>query len=142
MAPLPLERLKALFKGLPVDILPAPSLAELSPADRGRVEIVLADWRPSSPGLDQQAVAAMPRLAFVQQPSVGVQSHDTAALAAAGVPLSNVAGFNAAAVTEWTLGAALSVARMMRWAEDELRVGRWPQTEIATRGSTERCQWP
>ena len=36
---------------------------------------------------------------------MGVQSHDADAPAAVGVPLSNVAGFNAAAVTEWAVGA-------------------------------------
>ena len=87
--------------------------------------------------MDAEAGRLMPRLAFVQQPSVGVQSHDADALAAAGIPLSNVAGFNAAAVTEWTVGAALAISRMYRWAEDELRAGRWPQTEIASRGASE-----
>lgn len=137
LAPLPAEILTLLFDGLPVDVLRADSLADLGAGDRERVELVLADWRPSNPGMDAEAVASMPRLAFVQQPSVGVQSHDGAALAAAGVPLSNVAGFNAAAVSEWAIGAALTISRLFRWAEDELRAGRWPQTEIATRGSSE-----
>lgn len=137
LAPLPADVLALLFEGLPVEILRADSLAELSAAERARVEIVLGDWRPSNPGMDTAAVAAMPRLSFVQQPSVGVQSHDAEALAAAGIPLSNVAGFNAAAVTEWAVGATLSAIRLMRWAEDELRAGRWPQTEIASRGASE-----
>jgi phosphoglycerate dehydrogenase-like enzyme len=126
-----------LFGDLPVQILRANSISELSGAELARVEIVLGDWRPSNPGMDAITVAAMPRLAFVQQPSVGVQSHDGDALAAANVPLSNVAGFNAAAVTEWAVGATLSAIRLMRWAEDELRAGRWPQTEISSRGASE-----
>ena len=135
------RRARRCFDGLPIDVLRADTLAELSAADRARVELVLGDWRPGNPGLDGAAVRALPRLAFVQQPSVGVQSHDAEALAAAGIPLSNVAGFNAAAVTEWAVGATLSVSRLLRWAEAELRAGRWPQIEIASRGAS-RDRWP
>jgi phosphoglycerate dehydrogenase-like enzyme len=137
LAPLPLDLVQAMFESLPVTVVSADTLIDLAAGDLAGVELVLGDWRPSNAGLDAAAVAAMPRLAFLQQPSVGVQAHDGAALAAAGVPLCNVAGFNAAAVTEWTVGAALSVSRLLRWAEDELRAGRWPQTEVAQRGSTE-----
>ena len=137
LAPLPPEILQALFQDLPIDVIRADDLAELGSGEKKRVELVLADWRPGPTGLSAAVVSELPRLAFVQQPSVGVQSHDSAALAAAAIPLSNVAGFNAAAVTEWTLGAALSVSRMMPWAESELRAGRWPQVEIASRGAVE-----
>jgi D-3-phosphoglycerate dehydrogenase len=137
LAPLPRETLEVIFGDLPLDLLQADSPAAVAPADRERVDLVLADWRPAAQGIDAAVLQMLPRLAFVQQPSVGVQSHDAGALAAAGVPLANVAGFNAAAVTEWTVGAALAVSRMFRWAEDELRAGRWPQTEIASRGARE-----
>jgi D-3-phosphoglycerate dehydrogenase / 2-oxoglutarate reductase len=137
LAPLPLDLLQALFQDLPIDVIRADTVDELGDDDKARVELVLADWRPGPTGLSAAVVRELPRLAFVQQPSVGVQSHDSAALAAAGIPLANVAGFNAAAVTEWALGAALSVSRMLPWAESELRAGRWPQVEIATRGAVE-----
>ncbi len=137
LAPLPPEILQALFSELPVEVIRADHVNELGGADKGRIELVLADWRPGPTGIGADAVRELPRLAFVQQPSVGVQSHDAEALAAAGIPLSNVAGFNAAAVTEWALGAALSVSRLLPWAESELRAGRWPQLEVASRGAVE-----
>ncbi len=137
LAPLPLEMLQLVFADLPLEFVQADDLRSLPGAERDRVELILGDWRVANPGLGAEAVAALPRLAFVQQPSVGVQAHDGDALAAAGIPLSNVAGFNAAAVTEWTVGAAIAVSRLFRWAEDELREGRWPQTEISQRGSAE-----
>jgi D-3-phosphoglycerate dehydrogenase len=137
LAPLPPDVMQALLQGLPVESIQADTVAELDAHDRDRIELVLADWRPRPSGLGAEEVRRLPRLAFVQQPSVGVQSHDVDALAAAGVPLSNVAGFNAASVTEWALGAALSVARMLPWGESELRAGRWPQTEAASRGAVE-----
>jgi phosphoglycerate dehydrogenase-like enzyme len=137
LVPLPITMIQGLFGTLPVEVVAADSVRELGEDVLGRVELVLGDWRVSKPGLDADSVALMPRLAFVQQPSVGVQSHDADALAAAGIPLSNVAGFNAAAVSEWALGATLAISRLFRWAEDEMRAGRWPQTEVASRGSSE-----
>jgi D-3-phosphoglycerate dehydrogenase len=137
LAPLPPDTLQALFTGLPVEVIRADTVGELGAGDKARVELILADWRPGPTGISAEVVRNLPRLAFVQQPSVGVQSHDAEALAAAGIPLSNVAGFNAAAVTEWALGAALSVSRLLPWAESELRAGRWPQLEVASRGAVE-----
>ena len=137
LAPLPAESLQALFAGLPIAVLRADTVAELDARDRERVELVLADWRPGTNGLSREDLSATPRLAFVQQPSVGVQPHAVNLLAEAGIPLSNVAGFNAASVTEWALGAALSVSRLLPWGEAELRAGRWPQVEAATRGAVE-----
>ena len=79
------------------------------------------DWRPSATGLTAEDIAGAPRLAFIQQPSVGVPAHDVAALDAAGIPLANAAGFNAVAVAEWVLGALFGVARHLNWVEGELR---------------------
>lgn len=137
LLPLPAEAVVGLVRGLPVEVvLPASddragALAALADAD-----LLLADWRVG-PGLDAAAVAAAPHLAFVQQPSVGVQAHDLDAVAAAGVPLSNVAGVNAVSVAEWVLGATITVARSLVWAEAELRAGRWPQTDVIARGACE-----
>jgi hypothetical protein len=92
--------------GLPVAaIVPDDDAAASVAAALRHADLVLYDWRFAAPGLDRAAIAGAPRLAFVQQPSVGVPGHDLDALAAAGVPLSNAAGFNATAVAEWVLGA-------------------------------------
>ncbi|MFC5835594.1 NAD(P)-dependent oxidoreductase [Nonomuraea insulae] len=105
------------------------------PADRDRkallaalpeAEIVLGDWTGTLV-MDAGAVAAAPRLAFVQQPSVGVDGHDQAALAAAGVPLANTPGVSAVAVSEWCLAAALSLSRRLGAADAAVRAGEWPQ---------------
>ena len=136
LAPLDPATAAAMFADLPVRVT-----APAAPYDLADVlaeaEIVVGDWRIAHAGLDAAAVAAAPRLAFVQQPSVGVQAHDPVALAAAGVPLSNVAGFNAIAVAEWVIGALFSVARQLVWSQQELLAGRWPQTEVVGRGATE-----
>ncbi len=138
LPPLPDTMLADLTDGLPVDVvIPAvDDAAGVSAVLRG-ADLVLYDWRFAAGGLDARAVADAPRLAFVQQPSVGVPGHDLDALAAAGVPLSNAAGFNALAVTEWVLGALFGVARHFRWVEDELRAGRWPQVDVIGRGPLE-----
>ncbi len=96
-------------------------------------EIVVGDWRLASAGIDAETLEDAPRLAFVLQPSVGVQANDSDALAAASIPLANVPGFNTATVAEWAVGALLSVLRELRWSEDELRAGRWPQVGVIDR---------
>ncbi|MEV4294140.1 2-hydroxyacid dehydrogenase [Microbispora rosea] len=89
-------------------------------------EIVVGDWSGAL-ALDAEAVRLAPRLAFVQQPSVGVDGHDLEALARAGVPLANTAGVNAAAVAEWCLAAALSLLRHLADGDRAMRAGEWPQ---------------
>ncbi|GAA3470121.1 NAD(P)-dependent oxidoreductase [Nonomuraea roseola] len=97
-----------------------------------QAEIVLGDWSASL-AMDAAAVAAAPRLAFVQQPSVGVDGHDLAALSAAGVPLANTAGVSAVAVAEWCLGAALTLSRRLVAADAAVRAGGWPQLDLGPR---------
>ncbi|GGO77375.1 NAD(P)-dependent oxidoreductase [Nonomuraea cavernae] len=95
-------------------------------------EIVLGDWTGLL-ALDAEAVAAAPRLAFVQQPSVGVDGHDLTALTAAGVPLANTAGVSAVAVSEWCVAAALSLTRRLAAADAAVRAGEWPQQGLQPR---------
>ncbi|MFI7448284.1 2-hydroxyacid dehydrogenase [Nonomuraea sp. NPDC049714] len=95
-------------------------------------EIVLGDWTGKL-ALDGEAVAAAPWLAFVQQPSVGVDGHDLTALTAAGVPVANTAGVSAVAVSEWCLAAALSLTRKLGEADAAVRAGDWPQQGLRPR---------
>lgn len=136
LAPIDTPTAVQLFTGLPVDIRMLDQPARLADELRD-TEILIGDWRIANPGLSRDVVAAAGKLAFVQQPSVGFQAHDLEALAAAGIPLSNAAGFNAVAVAEWVLGALFSLARQISWASSEMVAGRWPQTDIIGRGSTE-----
>ena len=99
-------------------------------------ELVVADYTGRL-RVDAEAVAAAPRLAFVQTPSVGTDSVDTAALAAAGVPVANAAGANARAVAEWALGAALALLRHLVRADRGVREGGWPQRELLGAGIRE-----
>jgi D-3-phosphoglycerate dehydrogenase len=89
-------------------------------------EIVLGDWT-SALVMDAAAVTAAPLLAFVQQPSVGVDGHDLGALAAAGVPLANTPGVSAVAVAEWCLAATLALSRKLLAGDAAVRAGDWPQ---------------
>jgi D-3-phosphoglycerate dehydrogenase len=137
LPPLDESLLAALFADLPVEVrtpaerTPAAVTAALSEAD-----LVVGDWSGAL-GLTGDQVAAAPRLAFVQQPSVGVDSLDVDALAAAGVPLANTAGANAVSVAEWCVGASYAVLRWLSWAGARTRAGEWPQLEVAQRGGGE-----
>ncbi|MGP3958997.1 NAD(P)-dependent oxidoreductase [Nonomuraea sp. 3N208] len=129
LPPLPEELMRRLLAPLGdrVDVrVPAARDRDALLAALPEAEIVLGDWT-STLVLDAAAVAAAPRLAFVQQPSVGVDGHDLDALAAAGVPLANTPGVSAVAVSEWCLAATLSLARKLAAADAAVRGGEWPQ---------------
>lgn len=137
LPPLPQEIFGLLLADLPVEVVVPPTrdaagvAAVLTDAD-----LVLGDWT-SALGLSAEHAAAAPRLAFVQQPSVGVEHIDLEAFAARGVPVANTAGANAVGVAEWCVGATYAALRQLAWADSEVRAGRWPQLELADRGSAE-----
>jgi phosphoglycerate dehydrogenase-like enzyme len=95
-------------------------------------DLVVGDWSGGL-ALDAEAVRHAPRLAFLQQPSVGVDGHDLEALAKAGVPVCNAAGVNADAVAEWCLAAALALLRHLTSTDREMRSGGWPQLTVQRR---------
>lgn len=132
LAPLPLEAMRGLTAPLgdrvsvsvPRERTKGALLEALAGAD-----LVLGDWTATLV-MDAEAVKAAPRLAFVQQPSVGVDGHDLEALAAAGIPLANAAGVSAVAVAEWCVGAALALSRKLVAADAAVRAGGWPQLDL------------
>ncbi|MGV9777243.1 NAD(P)-dependent oxidoreductase [Streptosporangium sp. NPDC003464] len=135
LPPLPEEALRHLLGPLGgrVDVsVPAARDRAALLAALPEAEIVVGDWSGALV-LDAEAVAAAPRLAFVQQPSVGVDGHDLDALAAAGVPLANTAGVSAVAVAEWCFAAALALSRRLLDADAAVRAGGWPQLDLGPR---------
>src|SRR3954449_9025241 len=137
LAPLDLEVWKALFGDLPLEVVvPAERTQPAVAAALGEAEIVVGDWTGAL-RVSAEEVAVAPRLAFVQQPSVGVDTLDVDALAAAGVPAANAAGANAVSVAEWCVGAAYAVLRWLAWADARVREGEWPQLDISRRGGGE-----
>jgi D-3-phosphoglycerate dehydrogenase / 2-oxoglutarate reductase len=99
-------------------------------------ELVIGDFTGLL-AVDAEAVAAAPHLAFVQMPSVGVDSCDLPALTNAHVPVANTAGANARSVAEWAVGAAFALCRHLVWGDRHIRAGEWPQSELLARGSRE-----
>jgi D-3-phosphoglycerate dehydrogenase len=99
-------------------------------------DLVIGDFTGKL-ALDAAAVAAAPNLAFVQMPSVGVDSCDLDALTGAGVAVANAAGANARSVAEWALAATLDLSRSLTWADRRMRSGGWPQLEAAAHGADE-----
>jgi len=137
LPPLDESLLALLFADLPVTVS-APK--ERTPAAVteaiATAEIVVGDWSGAL-GVGAKQVAAATRLAFVQQPSVGVDSLDLAALATAGVPAANAAGANAVSVAEWCVGAAFAGLRSLAWSDAQMRLGEWPQLTVSQRGGGE-----
>ncbi|WP_433431490.1 NAD(P)-dependent oxidoreductase [Nonomuraea sp. CA-141351] len=129
LPPLPEELMRRLLAPLGEQVtvrVPAARDTDALLAALPAAEIVLGDWTGTLV-LDAEAVKAAPLLAFVQQPSVGVDGHDLDALAAAGVPLANTPGVSAVAVSEWCLAATLSLSRKLAAADAAVRAGEWPQ---------------
>jgi phosphoglycerate dehydrogenase-like enzyme len=137
LAPLDAPSFQALFAGLPVDvILPASRSQADVLAVAPAAEILLGDWNGALE-VSGELVAAAPKLAFVQQPSSGIDSVDVAACTAAGVPLANSGSANAISVAEWCIGASFAALRSMAYGDQEIRAGRWPQLELSRRGGGE-----
>jgi phosphoglycerate dehydrogenase-like enzyme len=129
LLPLPEDALRGLLGGLgdQADVAVPARRDQAAVRDAlPEADIVVGDWSGTLV-LDAEAVRHAPRLAFVQQPSVGVDSLDLEALAEAGVPVSNTAGVNADAVAEWCLAASLALLRHLPDADREMRAGGWPQ---------------
>ena len=137
LPPLDESLLHALFADLPVEVVVP---AERSPAAVGlalpAADIVLGDWTGGLT-LTADALGDGAPLAFVQQPSVGVDSIDVDGLASRGVPVANTAGANAVSVAEWCIGASYAVLRWLHWGDQQMRSGAWPQLDIAQRGGGE-----
>jgi phosphoglycerate dehydrogenase-like enzyme len=137
LVPMPAEAVRGFAPDLPVEVTvpdertPEAALAAVEDAD-----LLLGDFT----GLLRVGAAlldAAPRLAFVQEPSVGVEHLDVAACAARGIPVANTAGANAVGVAEWCVMAAMASSRNLLWADAEVRAGRWPQLDLVTRGCLE-----
>jgi D-3-phosphoglycerate dehydrogenase len=129
LAPLPIEVLQALFSDDRAELF-APQERSQAAVDAllPTADIVIGDW---SHGL--HVVDPGPRLAFVQMPSVGVDTVDVDACARAGVPVANAAGANTASVAEWCVSATLALLRKTVEADAAVRRGEWPQTTLGGR---------
>jgi D-3-phosphoglycerate dehydrogenase / 2-oxoglutarate reductase len=137
LPPLDVALLEGLFVDLPVEVVVP---ADRSPAAvrevAGAAEIVLGDWT-GGVAITAEVVSAAPLLAFVHQPSVGVDSVDVGACTAAGVPLANAGDSNVISVSEWCVGATFAALRSLAYADHEVRAGQWPQLTLAQRGGGE-----
>ncbi len=137
LPPLPAEVLAMLFADVPVELrVPEARTAEATAAAAAQADILLGDWT-STLRVSAELVAAAPRLCFVQQPSAGVDAIDVDACAAAGIAVANAGDANAVSVAEWCVGATFAAMRSLPYADREVRAGRWPQLEIASRGGGE-----
>jgi D-3-phosphoglycerate dehydrogenase len=137
LLPLPADAVRMFIGDLPVEIV-VPQSRERADvhAALAQGDLAIGDFSGEL-CIGPAEVAAAPYLAFVQQPSVGVELIDLDACAAAGVVVANCAGANDISVAEWCVGAALDIVHSMTWADGEVRQGHWPQLEIAAHGCAE-----
>jgi D-3-phosphoglycerate dehydrogenase len=129
LPPLPKDVLEGLFADERAEIVVPPERTQSAvDALLPDVDIAIGDWshtlRVDNPGS---------RLAMVQMPSVGVDTIDIDACAAAGVPVANCAGANTVSVAEWCVSAAFALLRKTIDADAAVRRGEWPQTSVGGR---------
>ena len=137
LPPLDEKLLTALFDGIPVRVVtPAARTPEAVREVVAAADLLLGDWSGAL-RVDAELIAAARRLAFVQQPSAGVDVIDVAACTAAGIPVANAGSANAVSVAEWCVASTYAVLRSLAWADRAVRDGGWPQLEIAERGGGE-----
>ncbi|NDK89071.1 3-phosphoglycerate dehydrogenase [Gordonia desulfuricans] len=92
-------------------------------------DVIVGDWSGQL-RLDETEAALAERAVLVQQPTAGVETIDLDAWARRGVPVANIGPANSWSVTEWCLGATMNLLRSYRWADAQVRGGRWPQLGI------------
>lgn len=129
LPPLPEALLVSLFGDPRLEVvLPRTRSQEDVDALLPEVDLVLGDWSPQlrvgDPG---------PRVAFVQQPSAGVDGIDVPACSAREVPVANCAGANATSVAEWCVSATFALLRKTVEADRSVRQGDWLQTSLGGR---------
>jgi phosphoglycerate dehydrogenase-like enzyme len=137
LPPLGLEVLQMIFADVPAElVVPADRTPQAALDAVKGADVVLGDWTATL-RVSAELVAAAPRLAFVQQPSAGVDAIDLDACSLAGIPVANAGSANAVSVAEWCVGATFAVLRSLAYADSEVRAGGWPQLELAGRGGGE-----
>ena len=129
LPPLPPDLLESLFGDPRIELVTPPERTQaavdlLLPT----VDLVLGDWSPQLRVQDPG-----PRVAFVQQPSAGVDGIDLEACTSRAVPVANCAGANATSVAEWCVSATFALLRKTVEADAAVRRGEWPQTSLGGR---------
>jgi phosphoglycerate dehydrogenase-like enzyme len=129
LPPLPHDLLAGLFGDPRIELVTPPertqeAVDELLPT----VDLVLGDWSPQLKVGDPGR-----RVAFVQQPSAGVDGIDLDACTDLDIPVANCAGANATSVAEWCVSAAFALLRKTVHADSSVRRGEWLQTSLGGR---------
>lgn len=80
----------------------------------------------------EKIIEAGKELKLIQCHTVGYDDIDIVAARERGIPVANSAGITAKPMAEYTIMAALYLLRPIKYADEELRNGRWAQEEITT----------
>ncbi len=101
--------------------------------DRAHQHAVAADADALLPGfaaIDDDLLAAAPRVRWVHKWGIGIDSIDQAALRRRGIGLAITAGANSQPVAEMALALMLAVNRRIPYVNRVLRLGQWPTPEM------------
>jgi phosphoglycerate dehydrogenase-like enzyme len=82
----------------------------------------------------RRMIESATRLKLIQQPTVGYDMIDVEAATEHGIPVANLAGFNAPTVAEHAIMLILSLLRNTIYVHRETCEGNWPQMEMWQQG--------
>ena len=80
----------------------------------------------------EKIIEAGKNLKLIQCHTVGYDDVDIVAARERSIPVANSAGITAKPMAEYTIMAALYLLKPIKYADEELRKGRWAQEEITT----------
>lgn len=85
----------------------------------------------SSTTVDEELLAAAPKLQVIGRAGVGVDNIDLAAATARGIPVINAPAGNTVSAAEHTMALILAVARRIPSADRSIRDGEWDRSRFA-----------
>jgi D-3-phosphoglycerate dehydrogenase len=90
-------------------------------------DALIVQWAP----VDDDALAAMPRLRFISRLGIGYDMIDVGAAAARGVAVANTPDYCIEEVVAHTIALVLACTRGIVAADRQVRAGGWAATELA-----------
>jgi D-3-phosphoglycerate dehydrogenase / 2-oxoglutarate reductase len=135
LSPYSKKQVEDLFTGrhaVDVVTVPDPPAPEAVLQACSVAELVIADKRHAH-RLPREVLERMTRCLLIQMPAVGYDVIDHRAAAEFGIAVANAAGYNRAAVADWTVMAMLNLIRRGSWGDRRLREGAWPKPDMMGR---------
>ncbi len=92
-------------------------------------DFVIGDFTFAIP-VTEEMIALMKKVKLIQQPSTGYDHIDIEACRRRGILVANIGGANSISVAEYTITAALMLAKRIMYSHNKMLQGSWTQSEM------------